>query len=517
MTFFISSLIETSLVMSAIIILFTLVNLLLSARYPSRWRYYTWIIIIFGLLIPIKPVFKIPALFPWEIGMEEYNRSITTLGFDNAGADMNGYNSVTVDVLNTNSFFTVSNILFFIWIIGTAGILIYHIARYRRFITTVWRWSEEVQDAALLNAYRQVVGELNVKARVPALRSCRLITTPLLTGFTKPAILLPESDTADDELTFILKHELTHYVRKDLWVRVLILISNAIHWFNPLVHICSRETYSACEDSCDEAIIGVSDFESRKSYGEVIIGIIGKKNRMTSVFSTYFSGGKRNMKRRLFLIMDSKHKSRRIAVLCMTTVFLAIILSSSACGNGNNAANPQVNKDIVDSSESPAASDNKTASAGNIGEEKAKEIALERAGGGELLRCIPDYEDGVRVYDVVVTNGNTKYDMDIATADGTILQYEEEIIDGTSSQNPANAQAPSPERTAKANGSITSDEAIEIALGSTGGGTVTKCELDYEFGKEIYEIEIQNGIYEYEINVAAADGSVLKTDREVND
>ena len=58
----------------------------------------------------------------------------------------------------------------------------------------------------------------------------------MMTGFVKPRILLPDADFTTDELRLILKHELVHYKRRDLWYKGLVLAANAIHWFNPAVY-----------------------------------------------------------------------------------------------------------------------------------------------------------------------------------------------------------------------------------------------------------------------------------------
>lgn len=128
---------------------------------------------------------------------------------------------------------------------------------------------------------------------------------------SKPTILLPHKEISQEELSYIFRHELIHYRRKDIWIRYLMLFINAIYWFNPVIYFMAKSLQNECEESCDEKIVRGLDTLSRKEYGETIIGIIGREKITKTRLSTNFYGGKKTMKKRLSTIMDtSKKKSR---------------------------------------------------------------------------------------------------------------------------------------------------------------------------------------------------------------
>ncbi len=66
-----------------------------------------------------------------------------------------------------------------------------------------------------------------------------------------------------------------------------------------------------------------------------------------------------------------------------------------------------------------------------IGEEKAKEIALSKAGisaeGVVFDRVELDNDDGVQRYEVEFRQGNIEYDVDIKADDGAVLKFEKNI------------------------------------------------------------------------------------------
>ena len=70
-------------------------------------------------------------------------------------------------------------------------------------------------------------------------------------------------------------------------------------------------------------------------------------------------------------------------------------------------------------------------------------------------------------------------------------------------------------------GGITQNEAMVAAMNHAGvngaQAMMTKCELDYEWGKQVYEIEFYFNGLEYEYKIDANTGKVLKAKRDWDD
>ncbi|KQM11238.1 hypothetical protein AOA80_09590, partial [Methanomassiliicoccales archaeon RumEn M1] len=86
----------------------------------------------------------------------------------------------------------------------------------------------------------------------PRLLVCQGLKAPMLAGLLRPAILLPPGALSGEELGFSLLHELTHYRRRDVWLKTLVLWVNALHWFNPLMWYMVRLVERDIELACDE-------------------------------------------------------------------------------------------------------------------------------------------------------------------------------------------------------------------------------------------------------------------------
>ena len=105
--------------------------------------------------------------------------------------------------------------------------------------------------------------------------------------------------------------------------------------------------------------------------------------------------------------------------------------------------------------------------------------------------------------------GYIEYDYHIDAENGEILKYDFEHDDDHHA-----TPAPGSEY-------ITSEEAIAFALERAGLArnqvTNLKAEFETEHGIALYEVEFDANGYEYEIKVNAADGSILKFDRDYDD
>ncbi|MDG4788721.1 PepSY domain-containing protein [Micromonospora sp. WMMD1102] len=90
---------------------------------------------------------------------------------------------------------------------------------------------------------------------------------------------------------------------------------------------------------------------------------------------------------------------------------------------------------------------------------------------------------------------------------------------GTPSGAPSGSPAPTgsaPTGSAPA-GAVDSARAVEIALASAGGGQLDEVEREQEHGRDVWSVEVVKDGWEIEVDVDAATGEIVKTDREQDD
>ena len=75
-------------------------------------------------------------------------------------------------------------------------------------------------------------------------------------------------------LRYSILHELTHFKRRDIWLKTLALLVNAIHWFNPFMWYMTRLVERDTELACDEAALKLLPVEEHKAYGTTILDAV---------------------------------------------------------------------------------------------------------------------------------------------------------------------------------------------------------------------------------------------------
>lgn len=145
----------------------------------------------------------------------------------------------------------------------------------------------------------------------------------MLFGMVRPTILLPDLDYPQNDLDMIIAHETVHYQRKDIWYKLVLLLATAIHWFNPVVYWMAYYANKDLEFSCDEIVVQNRDMDYKKAYSQSILHAICTEKG--SALSTYFKGGKKDIKERFSNILMGGKKKR--GILLFAVVLLATLLS----------------------------------------------------------------------------------------------------------------------------------------------------------------------------------------------
>jgi len=224
------------------------------------------------------------------------------------------------------------DIIKYIWIMGVIVLLLLRVIPYIRFKSYILRNSKVVEEEDIINLFDLCKAELNLNTKID-LRICNNISSPMLIGIFNPIVLIPSIDIDYKKLKMIFLHELNHCKRRDIIIKVLGIIINAIHWFNPLIYILLNETDKYCEYSIDEKVVEEMDINDRKFYGETILDvIISSKFKRVSLTTSMGSGGKQ-LKTRLENMICSFKITRKKQVF---SLFLAILVLTvgftAACG-----------------------------------------------------------------------------------------------------------------------------------------------------------------------------------------
>ena len=307
-----------SLSMSAVILLLLIVSPLLNKRYTARWRYFVWLIVALRLIIPFKlelpsaPV-NIPAPQNQTVVFRTEGMPFTIM--DESFVELGNASLNSADYA---PIITLQELIAIIWATGLISFFIYHIISYIIFTRKIKPYCSRLDTEIICN----VLEDMKIKKK-PQLLECSRIASPMMIGFFSPTILLPNTDYSDEELTVILKHELTHYKRGDLWYKLLLIIANAMHWFNPFVYLMVKAANRDLEYSCDDMVIRNSDINFRKGYSMTILKAM--ENGKTTTLSTSFSESGKSAKKRFENILNTKAKKTGILAFVSILIIIGII------------------------------------------------------------------------------------------------------------------------------------------------------------------------------------------------
>jgi len=330
------NMLKISVIVSCVVLALILLKPVLHRRYHAKWKYYVWLILAAVLLIPLSPL-------GWQLSeaTEEYAPiQIEVPTVDRHVEAMEGTvtgpaqpmtppassvvpvqpqaPAATAPVVKERAERSMEEIAVLIWIAGMAAFAVYYGVGTAVFYRRALRWSCEADEAVAARA-AELMEEMGIRRRVPVLVSGE-ITSPMMIGFFRPKLLLSAGDYKAQELDFILRHELTHYKRHDLWYKLALLTANCVHWFNPFAWLLVREAAVDMELTCDDAVVAGGDTALRRAYSETLLAALHRQSGLNVALSTHFYGGKETMKERFRNILGGGRRRKGVVVLCVVLV-----------------------------------------------------------------------------------------------------------------------------------------------------------------------------------------------------
>ena len=337
---------EVSLSVSFVIVIMLLLSPLIGRRYSAKWSYLIWIFLAIRLLIPLRGedmrnaadllskwgTQTVSQLTTKETGSDETvlpERAATRRIVFNIPARA----AAPLMVSPEKSGITPLDLIAYIWGMGCVISILFNIVCYLFYKRRVVRRGTLLRDAVLLQQLFQIKRELRIKRRIPVVGFSGA-ASPMLLGFLRPVLVLNDGicergknagTFRKQELYFILKHELVHLKRGDLYVKFLLMAARAFHWFNPLVWLMQREAALAMELSCDEMVVKGADASLKKAYTETLLSVLQRDGGKSVALSTGFYEGKKVMKKRFRHIL-SKNKKRNgfYILLCAGALTLGL-------------------------------------------------------------------------------------------------------------------------------------------------------------------------------------------------
>ena len=224
---------------------------------------------------------------------------------------------------------TIGQILLLIWMAGAVSGVFLYVGEYIYFIHIIRRCPDYYKynvDA--------VIDRININYRKSKEFKVLLVSgiqTPAIFGLLHPKILMPEVDYSEKEINYILCHEMLHYYRHDLMVKVLCEFLCVIYWWNPVVFLLRKLVSRVLELRVDFLLtLGFSN-EEKIDYMECIIKSMKAGGRKNTNLVIPFAVLKRGIMKQRFNCIWENHwiKKGKKGILIVISSCLLFLLSVS--------------------------------------------------------------------------------------------------------------------------------------------------------------------------------------------
>lgn len=228
--------------------------------------------------------------------------------------------------------FMVGEILLFLW----AAVALVRLALlFGRLVKQNWFWlriPRPAEGSELPATVREIGQAMGYRNDIELAVSSSSVTAYQV-GFFHPRILLPHNVEALSQETVdsILRHELSHFLGGDLWIKLCVQILSCALWWNPVMPFLSRSVEQLLELRCDRRACLDLTNEARLSYADALLQVIQNDPPAKQKVSLGFLGASEDARivQRFQMLLVKKPVSASKAKIVATVVVCAILFIGS--------------------------------------------------------------------------------------------------------------------------------------------------------------------------------------------
>lgn len=306
----------TSLYAAVVGLVIILLKAVLKNRLNAQWHYLIWIVLLLKLIMPFGPASAI-SLFnimpditsPDSMMVDAYQAPAPIETPPVTAGTSTEIQPAPVVAPAEQITPSTEGVLPWIWILGMSLMLFWLVLTCYSLNRKLSRGCRE-PDARIAAIFESCKSRMGVGSNLTLVVQ-EVVGIPSLFGILHPRILLtPEAESlSDDDIRYVLLHEIAHHRRKDVLVNYLLVLLQVIHWFNPVIWYCFKRVREDMEAATDQYVLSVLDKTEHRSYGRALL----------TVLEGFPSG---NLAPRLLgMVDDQSNMARRLKMIKMAEFF----------------------------------------------------------------------------------------------------------------------------------------------------------------------------------------------------
>lgn len=206
------------------------------------------------------------------------------------------------------------NWLLWSWGLIAVGMVTYLLYSHLRYLNWL-----QIQPAQEMKS-----NHIDWPQRIPVkLSYSKRIQSPLITGLISHRLVLPSNFSqkySDEQRRLIVKHELCHLKRGDLYWNLLAIVVLTVFWFHPLCWLAYVRFRQDQELACDEQVLMNGNKFEKRAYAEALLMSVTDQ-QWTGITQLHY-GNRRSMMERMTQVGKSSNKSVWYSVVLIAVTLM---------------------------------------------------------------------------------------------------------------------------------------------------------------------------------------------------
>ena len=249
----------------------------------------------------------------------------------------------------------LSGVLVGIWISGCCVLLIrWGVSRFA--LSRLLKSCQPIEDCMVVDMIAAFRRKHKVRRSIQCLVTNEHIG-PATCGWIEPVILMPIRllrDLRQDQVQFIIHHELEHVRRCDVLPLILSRVAVCMHWFNPFAWFAANRLRQNIELAADAATVAGFDEQQRESYGTLLVQLAQRSNGIPGL--VLMADRRSNLRSRIGAIANPGRPGRIRSAFALTVVCVLFVTGlcdvattqpGSAVASGMPTGSPDEKSDEV--------------------------------------------------------------------------------------------------------------------------------------------------------------------------
>lgn len=345
-------LLVSTMQVSVVVCLILVVEKVIRNRLAVRWHYWLWLLLLARMVMPLAPesnfsVFTLVSQARSAIVSEQsakVTRALETVDAKpeatehaaqkTTATNLQQHHEPAEPVKRTSQLVQSLAGLFSLGVVETLSVIWLAVALGLGLFSLgcnfkLWRIIKSqrpLTEGNILDLFEDCKAEMGIQTILGVIVSDR-VKSPALFGVVRPRLLLPEGiiETLTlEELRYVFLHELGHVKRHDIYLGWLMVILQALHWFNPLVWLAFHRMRADRELACDGLVLSTLGTDESQAYGQTLVNLFRGFSKIQ--YSAGVAGILENntqLKRRIKMIAQFEKGSYRWSILAV--VLLAVL------------------------------------------------------------------------------------------------------------------------------------------------------------------------------------------------